>query len=173
MNIFILDYSMEKNVQYYCDSHVNKMISEYCQLLSNAIYTSTGKIVKAQNIDMFNSFYPKCVPTINPTHVNHPCSVWTRESMQNFNWLKSLLFVLHDEWKSRFYHTDKHASFYKFIDGYINPILPDIGLTLFPQSMPDKYKNSDVITAYRAYYNGDKRHLFKWTNRETPYWIHR
>jgi hypothetical protein len=37
--------------------------------------------------------------------------------------------------------------------------------------MPEIYKQSDSIKAYRAYYNGDKQHLFHWTKRDIPYWI--
>lgn len=39
------------------------------------------------------------------------------------------------------------------------------------QAMPDEYRNSDPVTAYRAYYLGAKRNLLQYTNREKPDWI--
>ena len=37
--------------------------------------------------------------------------------------------------------------------------------------MDDEFKLEGTIESYRNYYNKDKRHLFKWTNRDVPYWI--
>jgi hypothetical protein len=38
--------------------------------------------------------------------------------------------------------------------------------------MPDEYKViGDAISSYRNYYNGEKRHLFAWKNRQIPHWI--
>jgi len=43
-------------------------------------------------------------------------------------------------------------------------------MTPFAQAMPERYRHPNVVTAYRAYYLGEKRHLAKWTNRKVPYW---
>jgi len=51
------------------------------------------------------------------------------------------------------------------------PSLPDIGLTQLPKCMPDEYKVDSVIQSYRNYYNGEKKHLFDWKNRNKPNWI--
>jgi hypothetical protein len=53
------------------------------------------------------------------------------------------------------------------------PIIPDEGFTVPAQAMPDKYKTepSDFVEAYRAYYNGEKRHIFHWKNRPCPDWV--
>jgi len=173
MNIFVLDYDIEKCARYHNNSHLVKCLSEYCQILSTNIYLTTGQSVQAKDQELFYKLYPKCKHTILPTHENHSCTVWTRKSKQNFEWLMRLLDELHKEWLFRYNHPkDKiHASYYKFIDGYVEPNLPDIGLTEFVQCMPDKYKNKCAVKAYRNYYICDKQHLLKYKRREIPEWL--
>jgi hypothetical protein len=36
--------------------------------------------------------------------------------------------------------------------------------------MPDKYKDADAVTAYRAYYIGEKRRFAKWPDGKIPKW---
>ena len=59
MNIFVLDYNLEKCAQYHCDRHVVKMILESAQILSTAL--RMNGIVKGYRL----------------THINHPFTVWT------------------------------------------------------------------------------------------------
>ena len=53
-------------------------------------------------------------------------------------------------------------------------VLPWSGLaTDPPQCMPDEYKGSDTVQAYRKYYLGDKAGFAKWSKTSTPdWWIH-
>jgi len=37
-----------------------------------------------------------------------------------------------------------------------------------PQCMPDEYKSTSAVRAYRNYYIGEKSHLFNWTKRNAP-----
>jgi len=173
MNIFVLDYDIEKCAKYHVNSHVTKQISEYSQILSTNIYLTTGHTVQAKDQELFYKLYPKCKHTILPTHENHPVTVWARKSKQNFQWLIKLLDELHKEWLFRYNHPkDKiHASYYKFIDGYVEPNLPDIGMTSFVLAMPDRYKNKCAVQSYRDYYIGDKQKLLKYKKREIPEWL--
>ncbi len=173
MNIFILDLDHKKNAKYHCDKHIVKMISELCQILSTVIYETTGETIKASDTDEFLKIYPGRKETIEPTHSNHPCNRWVMESMDNFEWTMSLLDELHKEWIFRFGHKhDKvHASYYKLIDGYIDPILSRKGLTKFIAVVEDDCLTDDVVESYRKYYNTHKRNLFSWKNREVPHWI--
>ena len=70
MNIFYLHKDPRICAQMYCDKHVVKMIIESAQMLC-----TTHHILGAA------APYKKI-------HVNHPCTVWTRESIDNYNWLK-------------------------------------------------------------------------------------
>jgi hypothetical protein len=41
-----------------------------------------------------------------------------------------------------------------------------------PPAMPDIYKvEGNSIQSYINYYNGDKRRMFNWKNREVPYFV--
>lgn len=152
MNIFILDTDLKKNAQYHVDSHVSKMILESVQVLCTAYY-ATGR--------------DELAPYKN-THFNHPVSVWSRKSLSNWLWLRDYALELYDEFDYRY--NNKHKSGELLFDLEL-PDLPPIGLTTFPQCMPDEYRGNNAVEAYRRYYNEDKRHLFKWKNREVPKWI--
>ena len=130
MNIFVLDKNPAVAAMYHCDKHVPKMILESAQMLST----------------VFGGPY-------KPTHKNHPCTIWVAQSRQNAEWLWVLADALNCEYKDRFNHARNHKSW-----DAIEPVwrdinaLPDIGLTPFAQAMPDEFKQSNAVDAYRAYY---------------------
>ena len=151
MNIFVLDLNPKLAAQYHVDKHVIKMILESAQMLSTA--------VRLSGIDFGYKI----------THKNHPCSIWTRTSLSNWLWLGSLSYYLNEEYKFRFDHNYNHRSFDLILQLPI-PNIPDIGLTDFAQAMPDKYKNQNIVDAYRNYYI-EKQHIFQWTKRGIPDWV--
>lgn len=102
------------------------------------------------------------------THANHPCSIWARETLSNWIWLRTFAIELCKEYTHRY---DRHHACEYYLWYMPFPKISKLGLTPFAQAMPIQYKNKDVVMAYRNYYNGDKRHLFKWKNREVPEWI--
>lgn len=107
-----------------------------------------------------------------PTHINHPCSVWVRESLSNYLWLCDLAWELCMEYRYR-YGDKKHAceDHLKWLRDHPPPV-PDFGLTEFRQAMPDQYKVSeDAVSAYRKYYMGDKARFAVWTGRSVPDWF--
>lgn len=151
MNIFVLDTDLARCAQYHVDRHVVKMLLEYTQLLSTAV-ASTGVATRYK-----------------PTHVNHPCAVWVRESLENWLWLRELTYFLHDEYQFR-YGNKTHKSFLAMRE-LPEPDLIDVGLTPFAQAMPDQYRSSNPVKAYREYYRYGKTHLFQWTGRPKPEWL--
>ena len=48
--------------------------------------------------------------------------------------------------------------------------ITDRGLTKFAQAMPEQYKNESAVSAYRAYYMGEKYRFAKWTKAPVPEW---
>jgi hypothetical protein len=151
MNIFVLDTDLEQCARYHVDRHVVKMLLEYTQLLSTAV-ASTGVDTRYK-----------------PTHVNHPCAIWVRESLENWRWLRDLTCFLHDEYQFR-YGNKIHKSFLAMLE-LPEPDLIDVGLTPFAQAMPDQYRSNNPVKAYREYYRHDKTHLFQWTGRPRPEWL--
>lgn len=151
MNIFVLDYDIQKCAEYHNDRHVIKMILESAQMLSTT--------VRLSGIDI----------GYKSTHVNHPCSKWCRESLSNWRWLKSLSKCLNGQYKIRFDHKINHKS-YDVILSLPEPNIKDIGLTKFALAMPEEYKNDDTVISYRQYYICDKQHIATWKHKQKPYW---
>lgn len=151
MNIFILDYDIRKAAEYHCDKHVVKMCIEYAQLLSS-VHHSLG------------------VPAgYKLTHKNHPCAVWARESMDNYEWLFNLAIDLGDE------YTHRYGKYHKSIGVVEELPIPELdhkGLTTFPKCVRDELKEiPDVVEAYREYYRTDKANFCTWKNRDIPHWF--
>lgn len=134
VNIFVLDKDYRKIPKHYCDVHLRKMILETAQLLC--------------------SVFPKGEAKYKPTHVNHPCAVWTRQSLHNYIWLANLGFQMGIEYYKRFGKSHKSEEVIhdcvarlnvKYLEGKDT-------LTEFPQCMPDEFKHKNPIKAYRKYY---------------------
>lgn len=153
MNIFVLDLDPQRAAQYHLDKHVVKMILETTQILSTVL---SGKGLKAP---------------YKPTHANHPCVKWANTSFSNFNWLYRLGIELCKEYTHRYGKTHKCEALLKEIIVPHPDMFSSLGLTNFAQAMPDAYKNTDPVIAYRNYYIGAKKELLKYTKRELPDWL--
>lgn len=152
MNIFVLDTDVNRAARYHNDKHVVKMILEYAQMLSTA--------VRKSGIDA----------GYKPTHVNHPCTVWARQSLSNWRWLRDLAAAVNAEYRYRYDKDCNHKS-YDMIQTLPEPLIDDVGILPFPQAMPQGYKRSCAVKAYRGYYMGEKRHIASWKKRNAPKWF--
>ena len=156
MNIFVLDRDPNVAARMHCDKHVPKMILETAQMLSTAHHVYDT---------------PQAQFVYKKAHLNHPCTIWVRDSVDNYQWAYDLFRALNDQFEARRGKT--HLSWTKL--GQIlseTPPLPSCGLTPFAQAMPDHYKQADAVEAYRAYYKGDKAPFAKWEwpTAQTPSW---
>lgn len=149
INIFVLDRDPKRCAKYHHDKHVLKMILESAQMLCTA--------------------HEREAP-YKSTHENHPCNVWVRESLANYNWLLELGQELAQEYTYRYNKVHKTTQVLAWCRNY-KPDLPDNGLTERPQAMPDKYKKDNVVKAYRNYYIGEKVDGASWTDRERPNFV--
>lgn len=178
MNIFFLSICVRRCARYHFDKHVVKMILELCQLLSTAwhMLDSTDAI----DLTASGKIYKK-------THHNHPCAIWTRAHVNNYNYVAKLALALCDEWRFRYGHpiTKIHACEPKLLFLLSNPPTSisrssaieiskknPLGFTLpMPQAMfeeckwrPTKLSAAVCMTAYRRYYmSTHKAHLTSWT----------
>lgn len=151
MNIFILDADISKNAEALCDKHVVKMVLETAQLLCGV--------------------YENGKAPYKRTHYNHPCSIWTRTSLENFDWLVNYGFALCKEYTHRYGKIHKSEEVIQWCS-LNKPNLDSNGLTAFAQAMPDVYRRSDPIEAYRGYYCNSKRDIATWNkNRSKPDWF--
>jgi hypothetical protein len=152
MNIFFLDFDTQKCAQYHCDKHVVKMILETAQLLCGAHHVTGG-----------NAQYKL-------SHKNHPCAIWTRESLSNYLYLCDLGLELCKEYTYRYGRRHKSQDVIEWCVTN-KPNINDIGFTTPPKAMPDEYKVMDVVESYRNYYMGAKKDFAVWKNRDTPEWF--
>lgn len=153
MNIFILDIDPGLAAQFHADKHVVKMILESAQLLSTAHYALDG-----------------VVRDYKPTHINHPCSIWTRQTTSNYTWLYSLFKELSAEYTRRYGKEHKSwATLKDVLRVAPRSILRDT-MTPFALAMPDKYKSGNPVTSYRNYYKGEKQNMLTYKTT-TPYWL--
>lgn len=154
MNIFFLHIDPEKCAQMHVDKHAIKMILETSQLLCSA-HHSTDSEYK---------------PPYKLSHKNHPSSIWTRTSIDNYKWLSRLGKELCKEYTYRYGKIHKCEQYIDELTVNIPPV-PDIGFTQPLQAMPDCYKEKDSIDAYRNYYFYDKIRLHSWKKRDKPDWF--
>lgn len=153
MNIFVLDKSPLYAAEYHCDSHVVKMVLETAQIMSAVHHRHPAD----------GDYY-----RYKPTHLNHPCTKWAMQSLDNYMWLRDLGIYLGREFTYRYYNVHKSA---KVLEALPPPDLESSGFTPFAQAMPDKYKHDDPVQAYRQYYLGAKRHLLRYSRRGKPDWL--
>lgn len=194
MNIFILDLHPTKAAQAHADKHVVKMLLEACQLLYTAHwvveyphileYRAPVKLAIVQkNLPIPSSIEtapPSGMrpgePGFRPCHIHHPCSVWTRASLQNYIFLAHFAIALAEEFRYRYPKKGAHACedhAHWLLHNYPS-FMFDSGLTPFVQAMDDKYKRDDPVEGYRNYYRTSKkeRGILQYKTRPPPDWLY-
>ena len=151
MNIFVLSNHPTTAARMQHDKHVVKMVLESTQMLCSA-------------------FEPKHKPPYKRAYFNHPCTIWTRTSKENYEWLLLHALSLCTEYTYRYGKT--HASekvlgwcwnnYESLID------FPETGMTKHATAMPNQYKTDDAVESYIGYYIGEKLNNAKWTRRKQP-----
>lgn len=169
MNMFITGDSHSENVASYCDVHLNKMIIEQSQLMSNAHRIHDGRKGKIKNkkgelVDydyvLFHFNENNNFPVLyKMSHQGHPCTKWIAESIANYQYGFELLCAMHEEYKHRF--EKEHAS-KKILD-----VLKDHPLNMTKTAFTDlklvtdiDVSDSDVINGYREVFN---KKFIDWT----------
>ena len=184
MNLFYLDEDLDKAAQFHVDKHIVKMPLEAAQILCTTIYIDrylgyVPRALNAEEREVLNKVKAeiKHLPLEErplcqylPMMYNHPCTIWTRSSLDNFEWVHCYANALNDEYHYRY--GKLHKSVVEVINKLPEPKnMPRQGLTPFLMAMPDELKDeSDVIGSYRLYYHTDKATFAKWSHREQPDW---
>jgi hypothetical protein len=153
MNIFLLDYDVKKCAQSHVDKHVVKMILETAQLLCGVHWITDSQSAAPYKL----------------SHKNHPCSIWTRESLSNYLYLCELGLELCYEYTYRYGKRHKSQDVIEWC--VVNkPNIEDKGFTEPAKAMPDEYKVDDAVESYRNYYCGAKSGFASWKGRNVPEW---
>ena len=154
MNIFYIDTCPVKAAQMQCDKHVVKMVLESAQMLCAAHRVLEGGAPVPYKL----------------AHKNHPSTIWTRTSTENYMWLNRYFGALCREYTYRY--GKHHAS-----ERLLGPLalvpngLTYSGFTDPPQCMPDYCKGEDTVLAYQNYYILEKSRFAKWKKRSIPEWF--
>lgn len=131
------------------------MILETAQLLNNALFTNSAGYL----------------PLYKPTHLNHPASLWTRQSTKNFDWLLSLGRNLCDEYTFRYNKIHASRDIIERMAKSVNLLPVSADMTPFVLCMPEMFKSSDPVNSYRTYYKEAKVNIAKWNKgRSAPNW---
>ena len=146
MNIFYLDKNPYKAAQYQYNKHVVKMILESAQMLCTAHHCYGDAEQKAN------------VP-YKQAHLNHPSTVWARQSRRTYMWLYYHMIGLGNEYEKRY--NKQHLTITKCGEFLATPPKHIQGNEWVqpPQAMPDEYKHKDSIVAYWQYYIHGKSHI--------------
>ena len=146
MNIFYLDKDPKLAAIYQYNKHVVKMILESAQMLYTAHHC-------------YGSAEQKANVPYKQAHLNHPSTIWARQSKSTYMWLYDHMMALGTEYYVRYGKT--HLTITKCKDFLATPPKHIQGdeWSQPPQAMPDEYKHKDSIIAYWQYYINDKSHI--------------
>lgn len=150
MNIFVLDRDPKTAATMACDKHVVKMILETAQMLC-AVGVTKGYEMPYK-----------------ATHSRHPCTLWAGASHANWTWLIEHGLALSAEYTMRYSKIHKSQRVIELARD-MNLSFAEQQLTPFAQAMPPQYRNDCAVTAYRAYYMGEKASFATWKT-QTPNW---
>jgi len=162
MNIFHIHEDPKVAASAMTDKHVIKMILESAQLLSTAHrvldgeeYTDYSK--NNRKIKRWN--HPKLHDVLyKSTHVNHPSTIWCRESKQNYIWLYNHFISLCDEYTKRYNKIHSVDIRLREVLKELPKNIPNRELTEFRCAISNKdyIVESNPIQSYINYYIGDK-----------------
>jgi hypothetical protein len=154
MNIFYIHPDPIISAQQLADDHIRKMQIESAQMCCTAHWAIGNEAPYKR------------------AHYNHPSTRWTRESIQHYRWLVQHGLEICKEFTKRYGKPHKTQAVLEWCRDN-EPNIPDNGFTPPPQCMPDVYKNSDAIKAYRRFYILDKVGVkgLKWNKlNNVPEW---
>lgn len=172
MNIFLVDKDPVICAQALDDVRLNKMILKTGQMLCTAyrrVFAVDNKLAE------FPGIY-------KDTHLNHPCSVWSRKCYMNYVWLVYLFKSMHDE---RLYRSrGPHLSFEKIYEHVRQPalhIFPDLNYNdlIFDFDCSNVDESGSVFDHYKECllrkWENDKAVNRKptWFKRGMPAWAER
>lgn len=147
--IYFLDENPKLSASFLADKYISPLLCNSCTALS--------AVLSHEGFDI-----PQKVG------YRHPLVNWALESKDNFEWLVSYAQGLSEVFKSR--RGKIHRTTLKLYD-LPNLELPSLGITPFPQMIPDKYKSDEPIKSYRNYYSNEKAKTTDYTNSKIPYWF--
>ncbi|MGA0351997.1 MAG: hypothetical protein ACO3MF_04565 [Acholeplasmataceae bacterium] len=181
MNVFVLNENPNSAAVAQCDKHVVKQPLESSQMLCTAHRVCDGHRIKAPSGSGKTMRWQYFIKDdrndilYKAAHENHPCSIWTRESTDNYMWHYEHFVALCREYKYRYGR--EHASFTQLGEILKTPPkrLKRGPMTPFAIAMgaqPQCIHTGEPVKSYREYYMTKQSQFdMKWTNRQIPEWF--
>ena len=186
MNIFALSRSPQESARQMLDKHIVKMPTETCQMLhTNIVYMqyvhTYGKEPQLKDLKAFHQEIGS--ELMKPAMLNHPSTIWARQSLDNFDWLLYHGVSLCGEYTHRYeieHGTQKRivdcGLYREFIENHNYPLDE---LTPVSIAMDDMYRIENtfddewdfVIESYRHYYLEGKWRFAEWRKDRRPEWF--
>jgi len=192
MNIFALSKCPVESAQQMLDKHIVKMPTETCQMLhTNELYFRyVEKYGSEPTLRQLKVFYRirsnKVQHLMKPAMLNHPSTIWARQSMHNAKWLYEHGLALCDEYKYRYPKFNKkgeqieHGAYarIKQLDNHYISGGSSNKATPVLIAMDDRYRIENtfddgwefVIQSYRHYYLEGKWRFAEWKQNRMPEW---
>jgi hypothetical protein len=198
MNIFALSICPAESAEQMIDKHVIKMPTETCQMLHTNILCMQyvqehGKEPQLKELKAFHKEIGSDL--MKPAMLNHPSTIWARQSLDNFDWLYHHGLALSKEYAYRY--DKEHGSHQRIydcvqhMDIIMNYEFPTNELTPVSIAMDDQYRLDPVvfyntarvefgieydewdfvIHSYRNYYLEGKWDIAEWRNNRRPDWF--
>lgn len=187
MNIFALSKSPVESAQQMIDKHIVKMPTETCQMLHTNILCMqyVQEHGEEPQLKQLKAFHKEIGSDLmKPAMLNHPSTIWARQSLANFDWLLMHGVGLCSEYTHRY--EKEHGTQKRIVDcgSYreliVNHNYPLGELTPVSIAMDDKYRIPNqmdvpnwehVIESYRHYYLEGKWRFAEWRKNRRPDWF--
>lgn len=166
VNIFWLDWEIEKAVKYHPDRYTYNGIREMSQMMQSALVN--------------NGVSVEDIPNNGVSHQNHPMTRWVGYNQTTWDITRGFLELLHEEYRFRYGQNKVHDSYKKIRD------LDSVYLDVFRESDPpvpqppqcfgghSEYICDDYVEGYRFYFANVKypQDWCRWEKgRPEPEWI--
>ena len=180
MNIFALSKDPVESAQEMLDKHVVKMPTETCQMLhTNGLFNEyVERYGKEPSLRQLKNYHEETESILmKPAMLNHPSTIWARQSVHNTMWLFEHGIALCKEFEFRY--GKEHGSYSRTLQ---TPMEYDADSTLATPvsiAMFDEYRIDNkygkhcweyVIDSYRHYYLEGKWKFAEWRNERMPNW---
>mgnify|MGYP005996525061 FL=1 len=180
MNIFALSKDPVESAQEMINKHITKMPTETCQMLhTNGLFNEyVERYGKEPSLRQLKNYHEEIESTLmKPAMLNHPSTIWARQSIHNTMWLFEHGIALCKEFEFRY--GKEHGSYSRMLQ---TPMEYDADSTLATPvsiAMADVYRIDNeysehcweyVIDSYRHYYLEGKWKFADWRNERMPNW---
>lgn len=180
MNIFALSKCPVKSAQQMLNKHVVKMPTESCQMLhTNALFQEfVERYGYEPTLGKLKEYHKEIESSLmKPAMLNHPSTIWARETENNTKWLYEHAIALCGEYTDRY--DKQHGTYERILQ---TPIEFDAESTLATPpliAMADEYRIENsydnhcwgfVVESYRHYYLEGKWRFAVWPEGKMPYW---